>query len=234
MEKIFNYVKDLLYPKDLTCCICGDELEREDICYTCLGSIQFNIGTLCQICGRMMPRSQHYPICDICKCLERHLDSGTSVVVYDDYVKGLLYDFKYHNKRYIAEVIATLMLEQVIRLDLEWSFDFIVAVPLHKRKLSQRGYNQAQLIAGKLSVLTHLPVKNGLIRRKQTPPLKEIPLFERTSILDGAFEMTQALSGNILLIDDIITSGNTMNECARTLKNHGADRVYGLVFAASE
>lgn len=232
---MLEWLKDFIYPRDLTCILCHDELNdahESGLCATCLGSIQFHIGKTCDYCGRMI-RSE-YAICNQCKLLNRQLDGGFSVVVYDDYIKGLLFDLKYYRKTYIAHSIAVLMLNKIVSLDLEQTFDYIVPVPLHEERYKTRGYNQSEIIAKSLSELTNIPIRSVLSRIKNTPPLNLYTVDVREEILNDAFKAVGNINGNILLIDDITTSGHTLNVCGRVLKECGAEEVYGLTFAASE
>ena len=126
---------------------------------------------------------------------------------------------------------------EVLVLDLETNpitADVVVAVPMHSKRLRKRGYNQAQLIAKELASLLQLPVSEGIITRiKDTTSQVSLSAEDRRKNVEGAFECTgNELSGkNVLLIDDVCTTGATMNACAITMKESGADSVWGLAFS---
>lgn len=234
MKKLLDYLKDFLYPKYLTCAICHEEIDEANyLCKICRGSLQYQIGLTCDICGRMLIRTQSYKICDICKCLDRYMDGGSSVVVYDEMIKKTIFDLKYKGKKYLANVIAKMMFDQLLYLKIDKNFDLITSVAMYHKKEKKRGYNQAGLIGQALSEISHIPYEDVLIRNKATPSLNKIPLLERGDILKNIFE-SKSVQGRVLLVDDIITSGHTFNECAKALKVSGASYVYTLAFASSE
>ena len=114
--------------------------------------------------------------------------------------------------------------------------DAAVFVPLHEERFKERGYNQTDLIFRDFLTEKNLPIEDFLTRKKATPKLFKFDPSERKKILDDAFEISAGanLSGkNILLVDDIFTTGATTAECARVLKNHGAKKVFVLTFATA-
>lgn len=228
--ELMNYFFELLYPRNLTCVLCHNEVEDNELCDVCLGSIQFNIGKVCESCGRMILSGQ-YPICDNCKTLDRYYDKGISVAIYDEYIKKLIFNFKYHDKRYIAHTMASFMLKKVIELELEIDFDYIVPVPLHKERFNSRGFNQAELIARFMCELSGLKLNRNLKRIKATPALNNLSLEERHVALTEAFALSGEIRGNIIIVDDIFTTGTTMNSCCKVLKGNGSDYILIVSFA---
>lgn len=227
-----NWFLELLYPRDITCVLCHEE-SNDELCYKCLGSIQFNIGPICLGCGRMIVNSD-YLMCQQCKSLNRYFDRGISVVVYDDFVKKMIFDLKYHGKKYIAHTMAKYMVRYIIKQDFHQTFDWIVPVPLHRKRLKTRGFNQAQLIGKYISMFTSIPMNDTLYRIKDTKPLNPLSFDERIELLTDAFELKTFIRGNILLIDDIFTTGATLNACAKLLKLKGADYVLAVSFAVGK
>lgn len=225
-----NYFFELLYPRNLTCVLCHNEVEDSELCDICLGSIQFNTGRVCESCGRMI-QSGLYHICENCKMLDRYYDKGTSVVIYDEYIKKLIFNFKYHDKRYIAHTMATYMLKKVIELELEIDFDYIVPVPLHKERFKSRGFNQAEEIAKFMCEFSGLKLNTNLKRTKHTPALNNLSEADRHKVLQEAFALTDEIRGNIIIVDDIFTTGTTMNSCCKVLKENGAEYILILTFA---
>jgi len=228
-----DYFFELLYPRNLTCVLCHNEVEDNELCDVCLGSIQFNTGRVCESCGRMI-LSGVYPICGNCKTLDRYYDRGISVVTYDEYIKKLIFNFKYHDKRYLAHTMASYILKKVIELELEIDFDCIVPVPLHETRFKSRGFNQAELISDFLSEMTGLKVDTSLKRIKNTKALNKLSSEERHDILLDAFELTEPIKKNIILVDDIFTTGATVNACALKLKEMGSGFILVATFAVGE
>lgn len=231
--KYLNSMMEFIYPRGLTCVICHSETEGQDICKICNGSLQFNIGKVCKYCGRMIHVSD-YLVCDNCKMLDRHFDAGTSVVLYDDFVKKMIFNLKYYDKRYIAATMADMILKKIVALDLDIDFDYIVPIPLHGSKKRSRGYNQAILIADELSKITGITVNNSLIRIKETRPLNKLSVKERQETLFEAFALNSQIKGNIILVDDIFTTGTTVNTCSQLLKKRGSDYIMVATYSVGE
>ncbi len=235
MKILFRLIEaflEMLYPRNLTCILCNNESEDE-LCDLCKGSIQFNIEPVCESCGRMIMKSS-YMICHHCKGIRRYYDRGLSVAVYDELSKKMIFNLKYHDKRYISHTIAKYMLDFIIKIDLDIDFDVIVPVPLHQERYHQRGYNQAELIAKHLSKLSGLPMNRDLVRRKNTKPLYTLSAEERSTVLAQAFELKTPIVGNIILVDDIFTTGSTLNMCSKVLKSNGCGYILVITFAVGE
>ncbi len=150
----------------------------------------------------------------------------------------MINQFKY--EPYIKELskpLTSLIIHHLINLNKTSNlFDFVlVSIPLHKKKLKQRGFNQAEEIAKELSENLKLPVFNNiLIKTKQTPAQVELEKGEREKNIKNVFlcqEPESMINKKILLVDDIFTTGSTMEECARILKDAGAKEVRGVVVA---
>lgn len=156
-------------------------------------------------------------------------DEGRSVFIYDDVMRKSIYRFKYGGRReyakFYAEEIVTHLSDRINK----WNVDVIVPIPLYKSKQKKRGFNQAFLIAKEISNLTKIPVdENLLLRTKKTEKQKKLGAFDRDRNLKNAFKMrpdkVQYLSA--MLIDDIYTTGATMNNASSVLKSGGIQHVY--------
>jgi ComF family protein len=161
------------------------------------------------------------------------IDGIRSVFRFEGTVRQAVFSFKYKNVKALAAPLAQLMEEYLQANPLP--ADALVPVPLHPRRVRQRGYNQSSLLAGELSKLALLPLVEGpLVRLKNTPPqTRTKSAEERQSNVAGAFFCRdQRLEGRrILLIDDVCTSGATLNACAAALKAAGVTSVWGLTLA---
>ena len=182
-------------------------------------------------------------LCDECKMFHvEHFDEGCFDIgnickVYGafDYADGprnVVFRFKYEGKRMLARQMAELIFQRVGEIGS--CGDFLVPVPLHKGRERERGFNQAGLLATGLSILTGLPAYDGLMRRRETMRQFELSADERKANVSGAFELKEGfdVSGaDVLLVDDILTTGATARECASVLKHAGARSVKLIVFA---
>ena len=158
--------------------------------------------------------------------------------LYKDSLRDLIRHLKYQKQRSNLPYIASFLQaaeEEVQVKELLNEMDMAIAVPLYPAKEKQRGFNQAELIFGEFLTSQHIPMRRLLKRTRATRPMYELSEQERTENLKNAFAVTEAkaLEGkNILLVDDILTTGATMAECARVLKAAGAKSVRGLVLAS--
>lgn len=147
-------------------------------------------------------------------------------------VRELIHRFKYRNLRAAAPELALLLADYLETHPLP--SQVMVPVPLHSRRIRNRGYNQAALLARELSELTGLPVDEGLLARRQDalPQVQASGRQQRADNVRGSFECNADASGmEVLLIDDVSTTGSTLSECAAVLKEAGAVSVWGLTLA---
>lgn len=204
----------------------------------------------CVICGKLLSADNRNRVCEDCWSriiyLQRPIDirlsleSIWSVGVYDGVLKELIHQFKYKQKKYLANPLGKLLVDFVGKNLKELKFDYIVPIPLEKSRQKKRGYNQAELLARILGEAINRPVLGHLVeRRKKTKPQFGLKREERFENLSGAFEISESGEGTIppiagkviLLLDDLATTGATLDECAKTLKRAGVSEVYGLVLA---
>ncbi len=190
-------------------------------------------------CGKPIRRKEQ-EYCRDCSRTQHYYDQGAALWLHREPVNLSVYQFKFHNQRrfgrYYAEELAKKYRETLLR----WKPDIIMPVPLHAAKLRKRGYNQAEIVAGELGELLGITVNTKDFKRiRKTNPLKMLMPAERKRNLKGAFavpeEKRRFLKGkNILLIDDIYTTGSTMDEAAKTLKKAGAEKVFYLTISIGQ
>lgn len=229
---MLELIMELVFPRHLKCSLCGEEIDEEFFCSTCKASIQFNIGKVCRFCGRMI--YGEIDICNNCKSINRYYDGGVSVALYDDYIKGMMYQFKYNNKTYLGHTMAKYLIDKIATLDLNVEFDGIIPVPLHYKREIKRGYNQTRIMAEFMSEISGLKVFNVLERAKETPPLNQLTQLERVHVLKDVFVMKEPLSGSYILVDDIFTTGATVNACSKILKENGVDYIFIATFTVGD
>jgi len=157
---------------------------------------------------------------------------GIAVFPYDNYLKKSIYQMKFHNKREYNDFYVDEMLRSSGRVLSEWRPDVIVPVPLHKSKQRQRGFNQSELLARGIGKKLGIPISSNLVSRvRATMPQKELSKKNRKINLKNAFKINKydVKLKRILLIDDIYTTGTTIDTIACELLKQGAEQVYFAV-----
>lgn len=219
MSKIIEEIKDLLYPR--RCAVCDDVLryKQKYICEECKSKIIYIKEPYCMKCGKALSEEKEY--CEDCLKRPHYFKQGVSVFDYGS-VSDSLYRFKNKGRIEYAEYYAKVLYEEKGQWLRSINPDFLIPVPIHKSKLISRGYNQAEIISKELSKLSGIPTNTSLIiRQKKTCPLKELSLKERQNNLKKAFKIgvndVKLKTG--VIIDDIFTTGSTIDEISRTLNN---------------
>ncbi len=230
-------VLDIFFPDHMKCIICGNEIShmKYDICDRCYEHLPFIVGRTCERCGQRIKTDDRF--CDNCKRSgEFFFTRAFSPLQYTDTIVGLVHKLKYHNHQYLAANMAEVLYDKLS--DEEIKCDVIMPVPMMDRKKKRRGYNQAELIAQELAKLSNMPIDTTtLIRVWEDNSQTALTSKERRENVRGCFKCTSKdyKGKNILLIDDVYTTGSTANECARVLRKQGrVANVYVLTFAHSE
>lgn len=151
-------------------------------------------------------------------------------------VSKAIYGFKYHDLRCYGNVFGNEMVRELEDFLMDKKAQVIIPIPLHRKRYLDRGYNQAKVLAKVIGRKTGIPVEDVLIRKKYTNPQKVLNDVERRKNIDGAFCMKRPISSyeTVLLIDDIYTTGSTLDEAAKVLKNAGVQRVYFLTISIGQ
>jgi ComF family protein len=235
-------VASVLFPAP--CRVCRVPLEtasRVPVCAACLGSLRRIAPPLCPACGRPFPPVVSVPaagassVCHACRRGLYHFDLARSFAYYDDRMVRLLTLLKYEPAAPLGAWFAE-RLEEVIRSHAALGeVDWVVPVPLDRTRLRERGYNQAELIARPLARRLGLPLGADLLRRLHPrPPRLKLSRRERWETVRGAFQAEpgpRVDSSRVLLIDDVLTSGATLDACARALRSAGAATVHAVTVA---
>lgn len=175
--------------------------------------------------------------CPDCEERKSHYEQGRSLWLHASPVSDAVYRMKYHNKRCYAEIFGKELAETFREQIARWGIQEIIPIPLHRSRRRKRGYNQAELLADQLSLETRIPVrKDVLFRIRKTQPLKQMDGKERRRNLMGAFAVAKTWKPceNVLLIDDIYTTGSTIEHAAGILKKAGAENVYFLTLSIGQ
>lgn len=224
--KLRGMALDFLFPA--RCLGCGRE--GDFFCGYCRDSLSRIISPLCPHCGQPQPDGT---VCPGCLSSPGEIDGIRSPFSFDGVMRQAVYQLKYHNLRAVAAPLARLLHDYLLANPVPG--DVLVPVPLHRKRLRERGYDQSGLLAGELGKLTGLEVVDDcLFRQQQTfSQARTLTVEERRSNVAGAFSCRdQRLRGkSVVLIDDVTTSGATLNAGATALKAAGAASVWGLALA---
>ena len=227
---------DLLYPR--TCGGCDEPVRDGDryLCWECRSSLPLIAHPFCSICGNPLEgRVDHGYVCFLCAGERPHFDRARCASRFHGVLPKLAHDFKYHQAVWLQEDLAE-VLEACWKTHYDGEqVDAVVPVPLYPARQRSRGYNQAALLAGALARRLHVPYRPGWLRRvRDTETQTHLTAPQRASNVQTAFKSGRpaALAGRkILLVDDVMTTGATVNECARALKQAGAAGVLVLTLA---
>ncbi|MCL5773123.1 MAG: ComF family protein [Firmicutes bacterium] len=223
-----NGLLDVFFPPLCVFCGCFDE---KSLCKNCRKKIEFIGNSCCKLCGYPLNKLNDSAVCD-CKVERFSFEKAVSAAVYEGSLKDAIHRFKYYRKKVLAHAFSRLM-EECYRNFIKDPVDFIVPVPLFKKKESERGYNQSELLAKNLGKFLGIPVRNFILRIKDTASQTKLGRTERRENVKSAFQYQgpPGMEAKVLIVDDIMTTGATVNECARILKEAGNFKVYVLTLA---
>lgn len=231
-------VLDLLYPA--LCPVCDHALgagRRDPLCRECWNAIERIDPPFCATCGLPLPSFEPaafaVPVrCHTCVTSPPPFDYVRAAGTYAGPLRDALHALKFSGKRALAGPLSALVLEQCGAL-LGPHVDALVPVPLAPARERERGFNQAALLAAHLAAASGLPSKPAWLSRSLgTRPQTELTAGERRTNVSGAFVTSRRVSGtHVVLVDDIVTTGATVAECARTLRAEGA-RAVGVLAVA--
>lgn len=226
------------------CIKCGKILsEKNGLCPECFNSINFISAPYCHKCGRPFVKETNLKFaakqyCGNCLKQKKFLfDLQRSAFIYDDASKNLILDLKFRDKTVSAQTLAD-MLYMAGKDIWEQKPDLIIPVPIHRLRLIKRRFNQSALLVKYLALKTNIKADySSLIRQQNTVPQVQLSGMARRKNLRQAFSVKYPhnIKGKkIVLIDDVETTGSTLNECAKVLRKAGADAVYSITLARTE
>lgn len=226
-SKIYDFFLDFLFPKFCVDC----QVEGTFLCEDCSKNILPVITQVCPECGRISKNGKYCKNCEKNKKI-----SGILVACYyeEGPIREIIHNFKYNSATELSKILSKLMSETLKENKIK--IDLITFVPLHFRRLASRGYNQSEILAKEIGTSCKLQVSKLLVKTKKTKRQVELIGTKRKKNLNKVFKVEKSKvhkveNKNILLIDDISTTGATLNECAAVLKAAGAKKVWGLVVA---
>lgn len=240
---LLKYLIDIIYPP--RCHICGEFLDSEDslyekrrllICDRCFMGLPFLHSPKCPICSVPLPDvglKDH--LCE--RCIQRppYFTGIYSPFIYKNGLRDAIHEMKYNGKPQIGKTLGKLLSLYLDSSILKSPISLVIPVPLHTKRLKSRGYNQSIIIARCLSQTFHVDLDfTSLIRSVNTDPQVELPMDRRRKNVKNAFSVInkENIRGReVVLVDDVATTGSTLNECSRVLRKAGARRVFCVVVA---
>ena len=228
---VIDWIKQLLFP--LRCPVCDEPVRPfgEKICPECQPRKKMLTSPYCMKCGKKLSEDEEY--CRDCRKDNHVYVRGRALYEYES-VAASLYRFKYSGRQEYGDFWGEEMAFYLGNFIREIKPDALIPIPLHASRKRQRGYNQATVLARALGRELNIPVKEKyLLRVKKTTPLKRLNPKERQNNLKKAFIISQndVKLKRVILVDDIYTTGSTMDEAARTLINSGVEAVYFVALA---
>ncbi len=226
LEKGINF----LFP--VNCCCCGGELKLSfngSLCSGCSGSLEIINSAGCLFCGK--PFKEFYGIHN-CGEIKTNIDDFYVAGYYSGNIRKVIIEFKYERKKYLGKLLGQL-LNDLYLTRINERLDLIMPVPLTGERKRRRGYNQAEVLARELSNFSGIKMKKRiLIKTRETETQSLLKKSERLKNIRGVFKAKKKLFGkSILLVDDVATTGATLQSCSGELKKSGAEKVTAVVVA---
>ena len=216
---------DLLFPP--LCGGCGKAGTRW--CSDCQINTQVIPESICKICGRVLEK---HTICAVCRKLQPSYNAARSWAVFDGPLRKAIHHLKYGGDMSLADILARPMLSLLGYQN--WKIDIVVPVPISRTRKETRGFNQAALLALPIALGANYPFQSrALMKTRETETQVGLSLEQRRANVAGAFKAIKqhTLQKRVLVVDDVMTSGATMEMCASALLEAGASCVYGLTLA---
>ncbi len=232
--RIVDVILGLIYPE--RCVFCDRVIWQTDdfVCPGCKGSLSLVKEPYCMKCGKQIDKEAQ-ELCGDCERKQHYFDRGFTLCCYNDPVRESMYRLKYKNRQryalYYGRKISEVLGERVKELKAE----ALIPIPLHEDRYRKRGYNQAELLAGEVGRIMNIPVRTDILKRvKNTQAQKTQDAEARRANLKNAFQIcaNDVKLSTAILIDDIYTTGSTVDEAARALKEAGVDQVYVVTVVA--
>lgn len=246
MTKLTDNLLDLVFPPGLYCSCCGkitDSSMPYHLCSSCMDQIKWATGRTCSKCGKPLSDTDPADTCYSCREHEHLYDRGYTCAEYGSCERALIFNLKYNGRTDIAPILGEAIFDMLEARGVITAgaggirYDIILPVPMSRAKQLARGYNQAELIARELSLRCGIPYSTRIIERtRSTRALRGLSPDERRLEMTGAFAPCRDESlirgRSFLILDDIYTTGATIDACAGVLKDRGAGVVDFVSFAS--
>ena len=236
MKNILYWLKNFFFPSK--CLLCQKPLTNSNLlCHECYKSLEEEINVKikqCQKCGKPLSLLSNSPICIDCQHRSFPYEKIETLGLYKDKLKDLIHFYKFRSRWSLSQIFYQLL--QIHSSKLFFDIDYIIPIPLSPQRLSKRGYNQSNLIAEQIKKIIKKPIANNLlIRKKDTPHQSLLTKVEREKNLTDAFDVkydAKYRHKRFLLVDDVITTGTTITEAAKTLKKLKPQKI--IIFAIAK
>lgn len=216
---MFKSLKNLIFPGDHLCPFCKEARVRVP-------------NRACRDCGEFIKIAN-----EEIRLKDTYMDQAYYSCSYNRLMRQTLHGFKFQGKSYLYKGLGEILIYTMEEMELKDKVDAIIYVPLHSRRMAERGYNQSELLGKYVGENFNLPLLDRhLLKSRYTVEQSKLKKSERASNLQDSFKTAHVedfKDKDLLLIDDIITTGATMEECARVLKEAGARSIYGLALTSS-
>lgn len=238
----------LLFPSNIYCICCGNLIDNSRpyaLCDQCLESLHWANGRTCYKCGKVLADTEQRllldeirereEICDDCKQNKHFFEKGFICLQYSAKEKEMIHKYKFNGCAYMGEKLGKIMLDRILLEDLQ--VNMVIPVPMHPKNQMKRGYNQSELMAKVVAKGLGVVYNNQvLIRKSYKAPMNKLNAKQREDNVKASYgiaeEKIKLNNQSILVIDDIYTTGSTVDECSRILIQAGAKKVYVLALAA--
>lgn len=248
IRTLYKKTLDFIFPSNIYCICCGNLVDKSRVyalCDNCLETIHWANERSCSKCGKILVENEKRKlldkireteeVCSDCKNNNHFFERGFTCMQYGLIEKEMIHKFKFNGHAYMGDKLGKIMLDRILLESLH--VDMVTSVPMHPKKQVKRGYNQSELMAKVVAKGLGVGYNNRvLIRNKYNAPMNKLDAKQRYSNIKNSYGISnKALNLNkkhVLLIDDIYTTGSTVDECSRILIEAGAGKVYVLTLAA--
>jgi competence protein ComFC len=236
-QSFFKVLELMFFPS--FCKLCGKLLDTEGenvVCSSCIKEIKTRRSSYCLCCGRFFDTYGDPHLCYKCLKKKPEFSLHRSCSLYRGKLKDIILLFKYHKFKILGEELAAYMNRSLTEEEaLWWDLDAVVPVPLHKKRKRERGFNQSYELAKYIAPLRDIELLDKvLIKKINVPPQTSLPAEQRKINNKGAYEVVDPhrIRGKVLLlVDDVYTTGSTINECSSVLMKSGAKEVRAVTLA---
>ena len=232
-RSFLNPFLDLVFPR--ICFACSERIDDQDrfLCQKCRKELLPVGDFACPVCGSFETVNQQD--CSLCNSEEIHFDRGFSLIPYNDVVRTLIHELKYNEMTKVADYLVDYSIRHIEARMPFSDVDYVCPVPLHSTKKRERGYNQAALIAKKIAAHFKWQYEPGLVKRfRFTESQADLSPEQRRKNVNRAFSVNKKFTirdKNILIVDDVFTTGATVNSISQVLREQKVNKIYALTVA---
>lgn len=237
LSLITNSVSSALIPEVCLFCGSGNLEVSTSICPECRTSLRWVLSPICSVCGRPLStfEKERSDLCGACIANLPVYDMARYGLYYENLVRVAITRFKFNASLYSSRPLADLLIETFNMHYINENFDVILPVPVHTRRLMARGFNQVTILSQKLATATGIPLdRTSLVKTKNTEPQVRLSRAKRLLNLTNAFQMNNKktiVKKRVLVVDDVSTTGATINEVSKVVRKAGANYVGVIILA---